>query len=78
MVVRTMIMKVQNFCCATADHLPDLMDFARAVRNLVTTMTTVQTLGHLTNPQLRIDLLHQLPVAMQLQWANMLHNLAQK
>ena len=64
-IIRNLIGKVQALPPVDDSNL---IDFAVAVQNLVTTIQAVHAPGHLFNPQLRADLVARLPSSLRLQW----------
>ena len=64
-IIRSLIGKVQALPPVDDSNL---IDFAVAVQNLVTTIQAVDAPGHLYNPQLRADLVTRLPSSLRLQW----------
>ena len=64
-IVRSLIKKVQALL--SVDN-KNLIDFAVAVHNLVTTIVTAIAHGHMHNPQLMSDLVSRLPSSLRLQW----------
>ena len=64
-IIRNLIGKVQALPPVDDSNL---IDFAVAVQNLVTTIQAVDAPGHLYNPQLRADLVARLPSSLRLQW----------
>ena len=64
-IVRSLIKKVQAL--PSVDD-KNLIDFAVAVQNLVTTIVTANAHGHMHNPQLMSDLVSRLPSSLRLQW----------
>ena len=64
-IIRSLIGKVQALPPVDDSNL---IDFAVAVQNLVTTIQAVDAPGHLYNPHLRADLVTRLPSSLRLHW----------
>ena len=68
LVVEELIAKAKQFRGIRADDLDSLIHFTSAVNNVVVTMTQLECAGHLSNPQLRRELVEKLPAHLKLQW----------
>ena len=64
-IVRSLMKKVQAL--PSVDD-KNLIDFAVAVQNVVTTIVTANAHGHMHNPQLMSDLVSRMPSSLRLQW----------
>ena len=67
-IVQSLIEKAKVTPAVKEGDLLSLIDFANAVGNLVSTMELLKSDGHLTNPELRHQLLSKLPHSLQLRW----------
>ena len=67
-VVQAMIDGVKQLRVLRDDDFEQLIDLSNAVGNLVATMHLMDHIGHLTNPQLRQEVVHRLPSSLQRQW----------
>ena len=67
-VVETVIERARSLRNVRNDDLESLIDLANAVGNLVTTMKLMNSTGHMSNPQLRRELVQKLPSSQKLLW----------
>ena len=67
-VVQTMIDGVKKMRPVREDDFEALIDLANAVGNLVATMQLMKNTGHISNPQLRAELVQKLPSSLKRQW----------
>ena len=73
-IIRALVAKVTALPPISDNRLSDLLDFAAAVQNLVTTIKSVNAQAHLNNPSLMTELVTRLPSSLRLPWGNKLHN----
>ena len=69
LIIETLIQQVQTLPPVEETNL---IDFAVAVQNLVSTIESANATAHLQNPQLRKDLVGRLPPSLRLQWGEKL------
>lgn len=72
-IIKTLIEKAQQMMSPKNGRLDLLIDFSNMVRNLVITMKTLKTDGHMRNPQLIEDLVSKLPDSLILKWGNFVY-----
>ena len=67
-IIRALVAKVTALQPISDNRLSDLLDFAAAVQNLVTTIKSVNAQAHLNNPSLMTELVTRLPPSLRLPW----------
>ena len=67
-IVQTMIRKARSLPSPKDGDMTGLIDLSNAVNNLVSTMKLLRSDGHLSNPELRQNLVAKLPTTIQLHW----------
>ena len=65
---RALVAKVTALPPISDNRPSDLLDFAAAVQNLVTTIKSVNAQAHLNNPNLMTELVTRLPPSLRLSW----------
>ena len=67
-IIRALVAKVTALPPISDNRLSDLLEFAAAVQNLVTTIKSVNAQAHLNNPSLMTELVTRLPPPLRLPW----------
>ena len=76
-IIQSLIEKAKGMPAVREGDLLSLIDFGNAVGSLVSTMDPLKSVGHLSNPELRQQLLGKLPYSLQLRWGGYLSGRAE-
>jgi hypothetical protein len=70
-IIQTLIAKASRTPTPRDDNPETIIAFSNAVSNLVTTMETLESTGHMQNPQLIQDLVNKVPFHLRLEWGTL-------
>jgi hypothetical protein len=77
-IIEAMVEKARGIPAVKQDNLDSLIEFSTAVTSLTTTITTLQSDHHLSNPQLVTELEKKLPATMRMLWMRCPHDKKKK
>ena len=70
--LRALIGKIKKLPPIAEGDFTGLISFATAIRYVTVNITMLNVTGHMTNPQLRSDLVQWLPISLRMQWGEFL------
>ena len=74
LVIGALIQRARYFSTIRNDDFDGIMAFTTSVQTLVDTMSLLNSVGHLYNPQLRQELVSKLPASLRLQWGKVMQS----
>ena len=74
LVIGALIQRARNFSTIRSDDFDGIIAFTTSVQRLVGTMSLLNSAGHLYNPQLRQELVSELPASLRLQWGKVMQS----
>jgi hypothetical protein len=77
-IIEAMVEKARGIPAVKQDNLDSLIEFSTAATSLTTTITTLQSEHHLSNPQLVTELEKKLPATMRMLWIRWAHDKKKK
>ena len=78
LIIQSLIKRTKELNSIKTVDLESIIELTSAVRNLVSTMELLEETDHLTNPQLRQDIVAKLPNELRLRWGEHVQSLGRR